>query len=97
MPFNITYGSVCDFQTPESTKSYRLALVLSAFFGWSGIDRLYLGYPAIALLKFMTFGFSGLFWLFDFILIASQRVHPAGDVAWGVPDFLPRIERYTRW
>ena len=53
------------------------ALMLSIFLGMFGVDRFYLGYPAIGLLKFSTLGFFFLGHLLDIILIASQIVGPA--------------------
>ena len=47
----------CHFVDSSSTHSYETALALSVFFGMLGLDRFYLGYPAIGLLKLATFGF----------------------------------------
>lgn len=52
--------------------SFETALLLSIFLGMFGIDRLYLGYPAIGLLKFSTLGFMFLGQLVDILLIATQ-------------------------
>lgn len=61
------------------TNGYKFdtALLFSIFFGMFGIDRFYLGYPAIGLLKLFTLGFMFLGQLVDVILIASQIVGPA--------------------
>ena len=42
-----------------------------------GVDRFYLGYPAIGLLKFSTLGFFFLGQLIDILLIALQVVKPS--------------------
>ena len=42
-----------------------------------GVDRFYLGYPAIGLLKFSTLGFFFLGQLVDILLIAMQVVQPS--------------------
>uniref|UniRef100_A0A6M2DY63 Putative tm2 domain-containing protein n=1 Tax=Xenopsylla cheopis TaxID=163159 RepID=A0A6M2DY63_XENCH len=58
------------------------AMLLSVFLGMFGIDRFYLGYPAIGLLKFCTLGFMFVGQLVDIILIATQVVGPADGSAY---------------
>jgi len=56
---------------------FEVALSLSVFLGYLGIDRFYLGYPTIGLMKLFTFGgFIVGNWV-DIILIASQVLKPA--------------------
>ncbi|XP_038056390.1 TM2 domain-containing protein CG10795-like [Patiria miniata] len=57
--------------------SYNTSLLLSIFLGMFGVDRLYLGYPALALLKFCTVGLLFIGHFLDVILIALQVVGPA--------------------
>ncbi|OWF50520.1 TM2 domain-containing protein 1-like [Mizuhopecten yessoensis] len=57
--------------------SFETSLLLSIFLGMFGIDRFYLGYPAIGLLKFSTLGFFFLGQLVDILLIATQVVTPS--------------------
>ncbi|XP_045206360.2 TM2 domain-containing protein 1-like [Mercenaria mercenaria] len=57
--------------------NFETALLLSVFLGMFGIDRFYLGYPAIGLLKFSTLGFFFLGQLIDVLLIATQTVKPS--------------------
>ncbi|XP_033109247.1 TM2 domain-containing protein CG10795-like [Anneissia japonica] len=57
--------------------SYTTTLLLSIFLGMFGVDRMYLGYPAIGLLKFCTMGFLFVGQFLDIILIATQVVKPA--------------------
>ena len=45
--------------------------------GMFGVDRFYLGYPAMGLLKFSTLGFFFIGHLVDIILIATQSLGPA--------------------
>lgn len=56
---------------------FETALLLSVFLGMFGVDRFYLGYPAIGLLKFSTMGFFFLGQLIDILLIALQVVKPS--------------------
>ena len=58
-------------------KSFKTAMLLSIFLGVFGIDRIYLGYPAIGLFKFCTLGFFMIFQFIDVILLATQILKPA--------------------
>jgi TM2 domain-containing membrane protein YozV len=57
--------------------SFGTSLLLSVFLGMFGVDRFYLGYPAIGLLKLCTLGFMFLGQLIDVLLIAMQVVVPS--------------------
>ncbi|CAO3568144.1 unnamed protein product [Mortierella alpina] len=57
-------GEVC-----ESDRSYPIAILLSIFFGYVGIDRFYLGYIISALLKLVTAGGFGIWYIIDIVLI----------------------------
>lgn len=57
-----------------------------------GIDRFYLGYPAIGLAKFCTLGFMFLGQLADIILISMQYVTPADGSAYVIPYYGPSVE-----
>ncbi len=50
------------------------ALLLSIFLGWLGIDRFYLGKIGTGILKLITFGGFGIWWLIDLILIATNSM-----------------------
>lgn len=49
-----------------------LTLLMSIFFGSLGIDRFLMGHVFLGILKLITFGGFGIWWLVDVILIASK-------------------------
>ena len=53
-------------------KSKVVALILSIF----GIDRFYLGYIGTGILKLITCGGFGIWWLIDLIMIATGKLKP---------------------
>ncbi len=57
-----------------SQKDWLTALLLSIFVGWLAIDRFYLGYTLLGVLKLITLGGCGLWYLIDVILIATGRL-----------------------
>lgn len=75
------------------------ALLLSVFLGMFGVDRFYLGYPAIGLMKFCTLGFMFVGQLVDIVLIATQTVGPADGSSYVIPYYGPGISviRSDNW
>lgn len=63
------------FQVRYSQKDWLLALLLSILLGTFGVDRFYLGYVGLGILKLITFGGVGIWWLIDVILIALNRIN----------------------
>lgn len=59
--------------TPAGTgeKSYLVAALLAWFLGFLGIDRFYLGYIGLGVIKLLTCGLCGIWQLIDFILIIA--------------------------
>ena len=57
-------------------KSKVVALFLSIFLGELGIDRFYLGYIGTGILKLITCGGFGIWWLIDLIMIATGKLKP---------------------
>jgi TM2 domain-containing membrane protein YozV len=70
---------------PKKTKKVRkvnwvIALVMSIFFGVFGVDRFMMGKVGTGLLKLVTFGGLGIWWLVDVVLIAVK--HDFKGVKW---------------
>lgn len=63
-------------------KNKTTAIILSLLLGGLGIDRFYLGYIGLGILKLLTVGVFGIMWLIDLILIISGNLKPKnGDYA----------------
>ncbi|CAH8639688.1 unnamed protein product [Schistosoma intercalatum] len=75
---------------------FDLALLLSVFGGLFGLDRFYLGYPALGCLKFFTFGGFGLWYLIDILLISVETVGPADGSSFLRPYYDPIVKLLCR-
>lgn len=54
------------------TKKPFIALLLGIFLGWAGMDRFYKGDMGLGILKLLTFGGAGIWWICDLFIIPSQ-------------------------
>jgi len=57
-----------------------LALIMSIIFGTLGVDRFMMGHVGLGILKLITVGGLGIWWLIDWILIATK--HEFKGVTW---------------
>jgi ribosomal protein L40E len=76
------YAEVCvkcgaGLASAAEGKSWFVALLLSIFVGYFGVDRFYLGKIGTGVLKLITMGGFGLWWLIDIILIATDNMKDA--------------------
>lgn len=58
-------------------KDKTTAIILSALLGGLGVDRFYLGYTGMGVLKLLTAGCFGFLWILDIVNIASGKLQPA--------------------
>lgn len=64
----------------KKDKKWVAALIISILIGSLGIDRFFMGYVGLGILKLITFGGFGVWWLIDVILIATK--HDFAKVNW---------------
>lgn len=68
-------------QTPN-VKNQTTAVMLSALLGSLGVDRFYLGYTGSGVVKLLTLGGLGIWWLVDLVRLCTGSMRPANDGAW---------------
>lgn len=68
-------------RTPN-VKNQTTAVMLSALLGSLGVDRFYLGYTGSGVVKLLTLGGLGIWWLVDLVRLCAGSMRPANDGAW---------------
>lgn len=61
----------------QTVKNKTTALILSVLVGGLGVDRFYLGYTGLGILKLLTAGCFGILYIIDIINIATGNLLPA--------------------
>ena len=64
----------------EKKVNWILTLVMSILFGSLGVDRFIMGHIGLGILKLITMGGCGIWWLVDLILIAVK--HKFEGIQW---------------
>jgi TM2 domain-containing membrane protein YozV len=62
-------------------RNFLVALLLSIFVGSLGVDRFYMGYVGLGIVKLITFGGCGIWTIIDIILIATGNLKDSDGVA----------------
>lgn len=65
--------------TTPSSKNFYVVLFLSVQLGLFGVDRFYLGHVNRGLLKLLTFGMCGWWWVADVILLLTGQMTDSND------------------
>jgi TM2 domain-containing membrane protein YozV len=60
-----------EMQQMNSDKDWMITLILAILVGGLGIDRFYSGSILLGVLKLVTFGGLGLWWLIDLIMLVT--------------------------
>lgn len=68
-------------------KDKTTALILSALLGGLGVDRFYLGYTGMGVLKLLTGGVFGVLWIIDIINIANGKLQPKDGSGYASENF----------
>lgn len=78
----VTYSTNIQGGLSMATKNKLTAILLSIFTGGLGIDRFYLGYTGLGVVKLLTMGGFGIWALIDLIMICTGSLRPADGSPW---------------
>lgn len=78
----VTYSTNIQGGRTMATKNKLTAILLSIFTGGLGIDRFYLGYTGLGVVKLLTMGGFGIWALIDLIMICTGSLRPADGSPW---------------
>ena len=69
-----------DMDEQPKKVNWTVTIIMSVVFGALGVDRFIMGHVGLGLLKLITGGGLGIWWLMDVILIATK--HPFQNIEW---------------
>lgn len=72
-----TTAHYTEAERSSKMKNKTTALILSILAGGIGVDRFYLGYTGMGVLKLLTGGCFGVLWIIDIVNIATGKLLPA--------------------
>jgi len=75
--FCVKCGAKVSVEGDADRKDWLVALLFSFFLGTLGVDRFYLGYINLGILKLITLGGCGVWWTIDLILIITGNLKDA--------------------
>lgn len=78
----VTYRTNIQGGRTMATKNKLTAILLSIFTGGLGIDRFYLGYTGLGVVKLLTAGGFGIWAIIDLIMICTGSLRPADGSPW---------------